>query len=136
MLVNEADVVRAAGQQLINPVNIVLQDIHRLGIKVLCNSEVARRLETATVRKEDAKTNTHLTCYGLSAQTTQVSKRGRQPATKKATKATGKSARKTSSQFSNSRTPVFFSGMTSNTPAIRRTKWIICWQNTRKSNRG
>lgn len=64
MLVNEADVVRAAGQQLINPVNIVLQDIHRLDIKVLCNSEVARKSETATVRSDQSKdkTNTQPDC--------------------------------------------------------------------------
>ena len=70
VLVNEADVVRASGQQLINPVNIVLQDIHRLDIKVLCNSEVARRSETAAVRsdesKDDGKKNTQPDCrFGL-----------------------------------------------------------------------
>lgn len=37
--VNEADVVRASGQQLINSVNIVLHDIHHLDIKVLCSMD-------------------------------------------------------------------------------------------------
>lgn len=58
VLLNEADVARASGQQLINPVNIVLQDIHRSGIQVLCNSEVVGISDSAIPRSGNSKGKT------------------------------------------------------------------------------
>lgn len=52
VLLNEADVARASGKQLINPVNIVLQEIYRLDTKVFCNSEVVGISDSAMPRSE------------------------------------------------------------------------------------